>query len=485
MSETISLDDFKSQIEDIVKELEVNPDKINELTDEQAIEVDKYLNPYGATIYGNDKYTCVSFTNLKEKYMQRLLTTSLIGFVYQMSREYEIDDEELDEEYQNKLDKEEYYEYSDHPDKKNPEFLKLFEENIYKELKFDLIKSKFEQFNTDEETKESESELSKLKLEDLSLDNLDQITLSEDEELELRNQANMKIEDKLQPIKFFNNEKFLQKKYELIQQQSEKEQKIITKFLDKLFRFDPKNHTTEAYNSDHNDPERIKPNANKFLEPVPPNDTYGRFQYYYDVNYEELREAVHYLYNEKPDIEVALNIYETFDTIDECNEYINKNKDKVITNIMTLTNYKWNLLGSFKQNRERITFYNENTQILENILKQQEDDAKMGKKLLDERVRKKKIKNVKEYGKTDPAVAKYLKENPNDITSNAHKIDILEDKVVVTEELEISENGAKVDDEGTPEDAIEIGVTSINLKDNKITSTKIYSKAHAPELPKK
>ena len=109
----------------------------------------------------------------------------------------------------------------------------------------------------------------------------------------------------------------------------------------------------------------------------------------------------------------------------------------------------------------------------------------MGKKLLDERIRKKKIKNVKEYGKTDPAVAKYLKENPNDITANAQKVDVLEDKVIVTEEVEISETGAKVDEDGTPEDAIEIGVTSINLKDNKVSTTKIYTKAHAPEIPKK
>ena len=233
-----------------------------------------------------------------------------------------------------------------------------------------------------------------------------------------------------------------------------------------------------------NDPEKTKPTNTTFLYNIPPNDTYGRFQYYFDVNYEELREAVFYLYNEKPDIEVALNIYETFPTLEECTEYINKNKDKVITNIMTLTNYKWNLLGPFKQNRERITFYNENTQVLENILKQQEEDAKMGKKLLDERVRKKKVKNVKEYGKTDPAVAKYLKEHPSEISANAHKVDIQEDKVIVTEEIEVSESGAKVDDDGTPEDAIEIGVTSINLKDNKISTTKIYTKAHAPETQK-
>ena len=480
MVDNISLDDFKSQIEDIVKELETNPEKINNLTDEQAIEVDKYLNPYGATIYGEDKYTCVSFTNLKEKYMQKLLTTGLIGFTYQMAREYEVDDTDLDDEYKEQLDKEQFYEYLENPDKKNPEFMKSFAKNLYSEIKFDIVKSKLEKERTDEETKESDIET-----DENIFKNLEKYELTDEEELELGNRVNMSLEDKLQPVRFFNNEKYLQKKYELLNKQTQKEQQIINRFLNKLFKYDPKEHTSEVYNKNHNDPERKKLTNNQFTEIIPPNDTYGRFQYYYEVNYEELREAVHYLYNDKPDIEVALNIYETFNSIDECNEYINKNKDKVITNILTLTNYKWNLLGPFKQNRERITFYNENTQVLENILKQQEDDAKMGKKLLDERIRKKKIKNVKEYGKTDPAVAKYLKENPNDITANSQKIDVLEDKVIVTEEIEISESGAKVDEDGTPEDAIEIGVTSINLKDNKVSTTTIYTKAHAPELQKK
>ena len=480
MVDNISLDDFKSQIDNIIKDLETNPEKINDLTDEQAIEVDKYLNPYGATIYGEDKYTCVSFTNLKEKYMQKLLTTGLIGFTYQMAREYEIDDENLDENYKQQLDKEQFYEYSENPDKKNPEFMKNYEKNLYIEIKFDMIKSKLTEQLNEEESKESEIES-----DDNIFKNLEKYKLTEEEELELGNRVNMALEDKLKPVKFFNNEKYLQRKYELLNEQTKNEQEIINRFLNKIFKYDPKNHTSEVYNKNHNDPERKNLTNNQFTEIIPPNDTYGRFQYYYEVNYEELREAVHYLYNEKPDIEVALNIYETFNSLDECNEYINKNKDKVITNILTLTNYKWNLLGPFKQNRERITFYNENTQVLENILKQQEDDAKMGKKLLDERIRKTKIKNVKEYGKSDPAVAKYLKENPNDITVNAHKVDILEDKVIVTEEIEISESGAKVDEDGTPEDAIEIGVTSINLKDNKVSTTTIYTKAHAPELQKK
>lgn len=474
MEKKSNIEDFKLKIDDFISELEKNPEKINDLTEEEATEIDKYLNPYGATIYGEDKYTCLSFTNLKEKYMQKLLTTALIGFTYQMCDEYEIEDDELIETIQ----KSDFEEEIEHPDKKNPTFMKIFEENTYKEIKIQYVKNKI-QNNPDDYKDDIKNNLNEI----LAMDKISKFELTEEEEINLRTETNNKINEELKSKYYFNNEKYLAKKEELIKKQSANEQKIIKNFLNKFFKYDPKNHTTEVYNSNHNDPERVKPKNNKFLDNIPPNDTYGRFQYYYDVNYEQLREAVYYLYCEKPDIEVAINIFDTFNSIEECREYINKNKDKVITNILTLTNYKWNLLGSFKENRERITFYNENTQVLENILKQQEEDAKLGKKLLDERVRKRKVKNVKEYGKTDPAVAKYLKENPNDITNNAHKVDILDDKVIVTEEIEISESGAKVDDDGTPEDAIEIGVTSINLKDNKVSTTKIYTKAHAPEIP--
>lgn len=471
-----SLDEFKSQIDDIVKELESNPDKINELTDEQVIEVDKYLNPYGATIYGEDKYTCVSFTNLKEKYMQRLVLTGLIGFLYQMNKEYEINEEDLNDIYMEQLNKNNFYENIPHPDSTNKDFLNKLNETLYIECKFIFLQEKYKtmknKLDSDEIDKNDEEEY------------CNNYILSDDEELLIQQNVNTEISKRLKPTKYFNNEKYLSKKYELIKQQSNEEQIIIKRFLDKYFTYNPIEHTSELL-LNKNDPEKTQPQNNKFLNNIPPNDTYGRFQYYFDVNYEELREAVFYLYNEKPDIEVAINIYDTFPTLEECSEYINKNKDKVITNIMTLTNYKWNLLGPFKKNRDRITFYNENTQVLENILKQQEEDAKMGKKLLDERVRKKKVKNVKEYGRTDPAVAKYLKEHPSEIASNAHKVEIQEDKIIVTEEIEVSESGAKVDNDGTPEDAIEIGVTSINLKDNKISTTKIYSKAHTPELPKK
>jgi hypothetical protein len=458
ISSDISLDDFKNSISDIIKELETNPEKINEMTSEQVLEIEKHLSPYGATIYGPEKYTCISFTNLKEKYMQKLLTTALIGFLYQMSSEYTIEDEELTV----LLNKADFMDEVENPDKNNTNHISNLEFQYYEELKKEYLENR--------ETKVSE-------------DSEEYKVLTEDEETELRNKVNKKIEAEFSDKQVFNNEKFLKKKEELVNEQSAEEQVVINRFLNKLFKYNPNTHTTSVFNKDNEDPERQMNSTlkdNEFTQVIPPNDTYGRFNYYYDVNYEKLRQAVMYLYNDKPDTEVAINIYDSFDSVEECNEYIEKNQDNVICNLLNLTNYKWNLLGSFKQNRDRISFYNSNTKILENIMKQQEDDAKMGKVLLDARVRKKKVKNIKEYGKDHPSFLKYKQANPNEITTIGKQIEIDENKVTVTEEIEVSETGTKLDDDGTPSDCLEIGVTSINLKDNSIKTGKIYSKAEKP-----
>lgn len=458
----IDIEEFKNSINDIIKELEVNPEKINEMNSEQVLEIEKYLNPYNATIFGPERYTCISFTNLKEKYMQKLLTTALIGFTYQMADEYVIDDYEL----KTTLDQNDFMDSVPNPDKNNEQHLKNLEYQYYEEFKKQLIDSKTNL--TDEETKEETKE------------EVEEYIPTDEEEIELRILVNNRIEFELMDTLTFSNERFLKRKEELINQQSEEEKEVINRFLNKLFKYNPNTHTTSVHNPDNEDPERQVDPKNTFTSVIPPNDTYGRFTYYYDVNYEQLRQAVQYLYNDKPDTEVAINIYDSFDTIEECNEYIEKNQENVICNILNLTNYKWNLLGSFKQNRERISFYNNNTKILENIMKQQEEDAKMGKVLLDARVRKKKIKNIKEYGKDHPSFLKYKNANPNDLSLSANQVEIGEDKVIVTEEIEVSETGAKLDADGTPSDCLEIGITSINLKDNSIKTGKIFSKAEKP-----
>ena len=129
-----------------------------------------------------------------------------------------------------------------------------------------------------------------------------------------------------------------------------------------------------------------------------------------------------------------------------------------------------------------MNFYNKNTTILENIIKQQEDDAKTGKELLSKRVKKLKTKNVKRYGKDHPNFVKYKKQNLDGVYDTAiTKITEDDEGIVVESEVEISDTGSKIDSEGVPEDALEIKVTSINASSHEVKQSTIYTKAQEPD----
>jgi hypothetical protein len=140
------------------------------------------------------------------------------------------------------------------------------------------------------------------------------------------------------------------------------------------------------------------------------------------------------------------------------------------------------LIGSFKENRDRVNFYNKNTVILENIIKQREEDAKLGKELLSKRVRKVKAKNVKRYGKDHPNFVKYKKNNLDGIyDTTITKITEEDDEIVVEHEVEVATTGAAIDEDGVPEDSLEIAVTTINAKTNETKRSVVYTKAEAPK----
>ena len=74
------------QLKKILEELD--SDKLDELSDEKVIELRKQLNPYGRISEGYDRFLTFSYTDLREKYMKRLLTTSMIGFLNRMNAEW-------------------------------------------------------------------------------------------------------------------------------------------------------------------------------------------------------------------------------------------------------------------------------------------------------------------------------------------------------------------------------------------------------------
>jgi hypothetical protein len=447
-------------IEELVRELESNPDMVNNLTEEQLEEIEKKLNPYGSTIYGDEKYTCISFTNLREKYMTKLLTTSLIGFTYQMAREHKVDVDNLNDTF--KVNKNDFKKLKQHPDKMNTDLITKIKDQAFNEF---ILKKK--------EGKE------------------DSVSWSEEEEIEINTDANKYSEDVVNSMftdrEYFDLDEMARAEEENSRAQAEQEKAVIQRFLDNLFKYDPEYHATNSFNKENmlKDIERTGTGGVGDIYNEVPNDTYNRFQMYYDVNYEKLRSAVMYLYSEKPDIEVAINVFDSFDSLDQAKNYVEKNKSKIVTNMYTLTNNKWNLLGSFKENRQRMDFYNKNTVILENILKQKEEDAKVGSELLKKRVKKVKTKNIKTFGKDDPKFDIYKKQNLDGVydTTITKIIENDDDTITVESSVEISDTGAMIDSDGVPEDALEIKVTSVNAKTGSINVSNIYTKAEAPVIP--
>ena len=84
------------QLEQLIKELMDNPDKINELDDETVKEVSKKISVYGKVEFTpKNDYCCLSITNLRDAYLKHMGMLSLCGFVYKMLEEYQaVEDDE-------------------------------------------------------------------------------------------------------------------------------------------------------------------------------------------------------------------------------------------------------------------------------------------------------------------------------------------------------------------------------------------------------
>jgi hypothetical protein len=145
---------------------------------------------------------------------------------------------------------------------------------------------------------------------------------------------------------------------------------------------------------------------------IPPQDTFHRWSYYTEVNYEEIRTITETLYPEKSDLDWAIAIWKTFKgTESEINEqfinYCQKHHDELPSIIKSIEIGKWTLLADFKENRKNIQFYNKHTEVLKKIIDRHTEDKKIGSELMRNRVRQTKAKNISEYGPDAPGLKSY------------------------------------------------------------------------------
>ena len=346
---------------------ELDEESLANMSDEDVLNLRKQLNPYGRTIEGSNNYLTYSYTDLRLDYLKKMITTSMIGFLNRMCDEWHVPDG---------IPVIPVYDYV-----KNPEKLDEFENSLQNK---DILKADID-----------------------------------------------------------SNREYMQKRI------------IVKEFLEDMFQYNPDTHVRSAYRPNVNDPERslvnspaaslavynLKKSDNQFAEEwlkydreqsisgvkppekvvtsirkyctemIPPSDIFHRLQYYYDSNYEELKEIVRDLYCDKEEFETAINPYSWHATEDEADAFINKHKDEVITSIYKAHSGKWNIFAPYKKVRESMRFFNKKTQVLEEIAKQIERDSKLGADLMKKRIKVKKSKNIKEQGPDDPAFLKWKENN--------------------------------------------------------------------------
>ena len=269
--------------------------------------------------------------------------------------------------------------------------------------------------------------------------------------------------------------------------------------------------------------------ARPAVDVIPPRDTFHRWQYYTEVNYEELRTATEAIYHEKPDLDFAIIVYEVFEgspaEVDAAFEdFRDKHQDEVISDIKGLDFGSWTLLGDFKENREKISFYNKQTDVLKRILDRHAEDKKLGQDLMRNRVRQLKAKNIKEAGPDAPGLAEYktqhsgqalvgmgaervisreemtrLERARGDIRA-AKELEVLDQcRQTITDlsaaakvrELKPEEERRLKDAQAdliraqemieVPDDAIQVDVWTHDTKAKNFGKTKFYTKAEAPE----
>ena len=131
---------------------------------------------------------------------------------------------------------------------------------------------------------------------------------------------------------------------------------------------------------------------------VPPADTFHRFNRYLDANYEALRQATDDIYGVPASMEHAFaplkhfkgspeKITEEFQTFKE------KHAEEFDTDVLLLNMGNWTFVDKWEENRDRIDFYNEKSEILKRIVDRSKEDAKLGQLMTKKRAKTNKADN--------------------------------------------------------------------------------------------
>jgi hypothetical protein len=365
----------KSLIDSFLNEMDTNEQSqkdfeatLDGLNDEEIFNLLKQTNPYSTTIPGDptktERSASFSFTNMRMEFMKELVTTGMIGYLFQRCMVYEV------------------------PEEVRP------------------------------------------------------ISIAE----------YLKGGDEVCKPPSFVTDNALKEKYRQMHE-TMKERVIIYKFLNDVFQYNPDKHVRSSWypvkddesreligtpaaklalstkntvrkikpDQDHNPNVADLPSAEKaaelgqtdnpIYEVIPPADHYVAFTNYFEDNYDDMVKAVYNITGSRPDIDVAINIYDTHETTAVAKQFRSDHIDEVIAGIYNIPTNGWTVLAPYAANKEKEDFFNRETMHLKGMLDSREEKEKLAKDMLKKRIHKKKKANVKEHGPDSDKFKAWAKQN--------------------------------------------------------------------------
>jgi len=422
--------DAKKTIEKIVND----PNYLKNLSDKDFTDVVKKIQPFMVPEKGEAEYINMSIVNLREEYATKLLFTSLIGYLYRLAYEYDVNNHRVKDD---KLSQKEI-------DQRRV----IVKEFLDYTFEFDPDRHVRSAHLADPDDPEREAlEKAKEKMKVKKPKHLDKVVNKEKicKELILTNYNTigtildstagmLKAHKYKNSIKAADYEGILTKQY-----------KNLTKLrvgLQSTFDVYTKYDTSEA------------------LEHVPSIDVFHNFKRYHDSNYEQLRFATRSLYNDKPDLEFMIKVYPgLFKEEQEAIDWKIKNEKTLQLDVLTISTRETTFLGPFKENRDRVDFYNKNLSVLKGIQEQNVKDAKVANEMAVAKAKRSKVKNIKEQGPSAPGLDTYSKlmGTVNNENSQTYLSEEEEKKAVKAYEDMKTESVLKANDD-LPDDAVQLDI---------------------------
>lgn len=372
MSDNSLIDNFLQEMDKNAEDKKKFEEMLNNLSDEQVMELLKKNNPYSTTIphpggKNEERSVSFSFTNMRLDYMKELITTAMIGYLFQRVMIYGV------------------------PEQVRP--------------------------------------------------------ISIDEYLKKGDAACV-------PPPFITDEKLREKYVQM--HETMKERVIIYKFLKDVFQYNPDRHVRSSWYPVKDDQTReligteagklavatkntvrnikegqdhypsledlnmnAKPEqiGNPVYEVIPPADHYETFNNYLEDNYDDFIKVVYNITGSRPDLDVAINVYQTHNTIKEAEAFRSDHMDEVIAGVMNTPMNKWSVLAPYAENKKKEDFFNRETVHLKGMLDSREEKEKLAKDMLKKRVHKKKVENIKENGPDSEKFKEWAKQNNSNQSS--------------------------------------------------------------------